>query len=594
MKKIDFGGTAGQTRRSGINSGVDTEAMIKAEMEKREKPINLDRDKVVFNNEKIQALTQLKTLVSEFQDSLASLKGAQNFLDTPSALQAKLVNLSSTTAEDPNKFIVISAASDATLGAFDLQINQVAQNKIMTTVGFSSSTFSATNIVGNPVNTNLFSPGTFQINGQNITVQQDDSLSTIMGNINAISSATKVTAQIISPSSGSYKLLIQSGVTGLANDIVITDASNVLNNIITGGAILQPAQDAIFTYNNIAVQRPTNIISDFIDGVTFNLLKPTKTTIYTPSPTQQYFQINALITNDIETAANAIQNFVDSYNSLNKFIAQQQAVDGDGKYYPNAKIRNDYYISNLATNISLIASQVAYLSEVTGNFGITSIDEVPPNPYTGEPQYNNLLALSRAALENALRNNFDAVCSHFEYRLIGAPSAIELYKHGDGILNGALSINIDVTKSASQIVTATFNGASVNMQFIPTDQNDLTKGGLIVGIPGSFMNDYEFGYSGLGSDNISVTIQCGVADRLYSLVNNATASHSGNSPLQTSIDSLIKENHDKNNSIKRQERELESHKDQLVKKYAKMEAQVAKANATIAMIEAQQKAMNKS
>lgn len=597
MAKVDLGGMTSNdpSKRKGVVSGIDTEVMIQAAVDKRKAPIKIEQDSVIFNNEKIAALSQLNNLLESFQSTLTTVKGLRFTEDGTDALKAKLVTLSAPVSEDPTKFVSISATPDANLGSFNLQVTQIAQNKILRSAGFASNTASATNPATDHSNLTLFTPGTFQINGVNVTIAQGDTLAMIASNINNLSGLTKVSAQVINPTTGVYNLLLQSTLPGLANNIVFTDPTNVLNNVISSGTTLQAAQDAVFLYNGVTVQRSTNSVSDFINGVVFNLYSPTQVTVYNPLPTQQAFTMNASIIQDIPSAVTGIKNFVDSYNTLIKFATQQQGRDEYGNYFPTAKIQHDDYISNLITNITILAAQVAYVSDSSSGFGITLANETPANPATGEPPYKNLMILDTADLTNALSSNFENVRSKFEFDLIGNTNNFIVYSRGNQITSGSVAFDIDIGRPSGDMVRATYNGNTVNMTFTPNNPLDLTKGGSLKGVNGTFMDGYEFVYAGTGVETFSVTINQGIGDKLYNVVSLAVDidTSSGTSIFQDAINSLIKENYNRNRAIAEKLSAIEAYRESLVQKYSRMEASIAKSNAMLTFLEAQLKAMER-
>ncbi len=599
MAKVDFGGMVGSntTKRSGIISGVDTQAMIEEAIEKRKAPIKIEQDTIAFNKEKIAAFSQLTDLFTSFKNSLLSIKGlgfAESGID---AFKAKQVMLNSPSSEDPNKFITITASPKANLGNFTVQVSQIAQNKIIQSVNFATNSTSATNPISDHSNHNLFTPGTFQINGVNITINQGDTLAMIAANINNSTNLSHVAAQVSSPTTGVYNLMLQSTLPGVIGNIIFSDTDNVLNNVLSGSTVLQAEQDAIFLYNGISVQRSTNTIADFIDGVVFKLHTPTQVSVYNANNvTSQPFSMNAAIVRDTSLAATEITKFVDSYNQLIKFTTQQQGRDEYGKYYPTAKIQHDDYIANLVNNIIILTSQIAYPDGLSGGFGITLIKETPANPETGEPPYKNLIALNKTTLMNALNNNFEAVQSQFEFNLTGTTNNLKIYSHGDKINHGSFVFDIDVRRASSDIVRVTHNGNTINMNFTPINPSDLAKGGTLKGLPGSFMDGYEFAYTGAESQIFNINISQGIADRLFNAVSRASKadSLSGNSVFQSTINSLVQQNYDKSRVINEKLNAIESYRETLVKKYSRMEASIVKANMTLTLLEAQLKAMGNS
>lgn len=81
---------------------------------------------------------------------------------------------------------------------------------------------------------------------------------------------------------------------------------------------LQEAKDAVFTLNGIRQTRPTNSVSDAIEGVTLDLLEAD------PSRTLRFS-----VEEDDSAIVSSVKEFVDAYNALVKKIRDQQTFDAE-------------------------------------------------------------------------------------------------------------------------------------------------------------------------------------------------------------------------------------------------------------------------
>lgn len=82
---------------------------------------------------------------------------------------------------------------------------------------------------------------------------------------------------------------------------------------------IQRAQDAIFSYNGIRMQRPTNTIDDIATGISIELLSTTE-------PGRPAI-IN--VTNDSESIIESVTKFVESYNQLSMKVDELTRYDED-------------------------------------------------------------------------------------------------------------------------------------------------------------------------------------------------------------------------------------------------------------------------
>lgn len=164
----------------------------------------------------------------------------------------------------------------------------------------------------------------FQVGAENfsVAIAATDTLETVRDKINNTSNNNNITASILNTTAldGSpvYRLLISSDKTGAANNVVISgDTGNVfdLTNVVSA------AQDADFTFDGFHVLRATNNVSDVLEGLSFTLL--------TPPPTAQTITSTLTISevgqNRNETVANALKEFIATYNQIITMIDKTQA-----------------------------------------------------------------------------------------------------------------------------------------------------------------------------------------------------------------------------------------------------------------------------
>jgi flagellar hook-associated protein 2 len=588
MAKVDFGGmlSNGGSRFNGLVSGVDVDSLINAAVEKKKTPVELAQKEVDFNLERIAAFGVLNNKLSRFQTALTNVKGLRFLESGTNTLDARVADLSSSSTSTPSNYLSVSVDSGASMGSFDISISQLAKNKIIQSSSFASSTTSATNAAASHSNTALFTAGTFQINGVSITIAQDASLVQIANTINLSSSQTNVQAQIINPASGDYRLVLKSTLTGSANGITFTDTDNVLNSLYSGGStVLQASQDAVFKYNNnVTVTKSSNTVNDFIDGVTFDLKAVTNN--------GSSFNITVDVDHDIDTAVAGIKEFVDSYNDLMKFAAEQQGRDKNGNYYDTAKIQQHEYLSNIISDVSALAGKLAYVEDSANNFGIDFEYVATTN---ADPSKNkNLLSLNEDQLRASLKSDFNTIKKQFDFEMTTNSDKLLVYGRGSKLDSASFSIDIDTSRSASDRVRVTYGGSTINMTFEANNAADLTQGATIKGVAGTVFEGYEFIYSGTGVDTISCNMTQGAADKIFNVVNAATKinTSTGTSIFQQDVISIAQDNAGMLKDIERKLTEIEAYKEELIEKYSRMEAELAKSNAILTMMDVQLKVMS--
>lgn len=584
-------------RNGGLNPdrSLNIEALVNMKLERLLEPVRQNEERVVVQNEKIVALGQLQSIVNTLQTCLDTIRGYAFGESSTDSLNGRKVSITSSAVSDASSFFNVSldqSIAELSSNSFTIEVQKLAKNQIMQSVGFASISASATNLAGDHTNTALLTPGTFYLNGQSVTVSDGDSIQTFARKLNSISAATNVTAQIVNPSLNNYVMILESSVMGAGSAITFTDVDNVLNGVFSSpNAVLQSAQDAVMIYNNsITVTKPTNTITDFIPGVTFELFAET---FYGNPPAQ--FKANVALEYDIEAAVTGVKNFVSNYNSIVKYITQQQAKDESGMYLESAKIRNDTYISNILADLKSIAGNIAYVNSSAYRIGVDYLDEVPANPSTQEPEYNGLLSIDETALRSALSSNFTTTVNLFRFNISGDTTNLMVYKRGQNITNQSIVIDVDITRPSTDIVRVTSGTSTTNMTFTPANPSDLTQGGTIRGISGSLMDGYVFGYTGLGVETKSINISQGVADKMYERlreVSSQTAS-TGQTVIMNEVSGLTSQVMDTRSQISEKIGRIEEYRQSLIERYSKLEAKRSKAEMMTMFIKEQTEFLTK-
>jgi flagellar hook-associated protein 2 len=564
-----------RVRISGLASGMDTQKVIDSIAEAQFKPVKKMEDKVTLNNEKVAAITKLKTFFQELKTASGGLNSFNG-----GALSSKKVILSSNNTANPVNYLDVSATKDVAAQILSIKVDAVAKAKIQKTATFSDATSSATEISG--IHTaGRFTAGTFQIGTTNITLTAGDSLSTIASKINAVSTTTKVSASIIQPTVGQYIIQLKSNETGISNAYTITDSDSVLNSMLTN---VQAAADATIKINdNITITRPTNTITDFITGLTVK--------VYNPSADNIAVDIDY----DKQGATDAIVNFVEKYNNLITYVNEQQERDSEGNYLDTAKIQRNNFVSGARSKIraqfdTIVSNNGNYNQLSTVGIKFLTLEEAG-----GDPAKMNLLNISTAdvaKLSDAIHNNFDSVRKLFEFQNTSTSANFIIRKSGNNLDSSTFSINVDVNRASNERAKITYGTTTINAIFDPFDATDLTKGGIITGPVGSAFEGFEFGYTGIGNNETTdIVVTQGIADR----IDNEMKLFFDNpiDPFKAELDSIAIEVTSITSDIEAKKIRIEEDKNKLIEKFAKMEAAIKQANSIQQMLDAQQRAMDR-
>ena len=295
----------GPLRLSGLSSGIDTDAVVKALLTTEQARVDKQKQTTTKLEWKANALREINTLMKNFRSEyLSVLSPASNMLS------ASAYNIYTATLLTPTSAVSISAGSSAVAGK--VTINSITQLA-------TSAKVSSTDIfTGESINTSarledlelkndlLFDENgniSFSINGKDFTFSRDTTLSEMMNTINSSEAGVKMTY-----SSLTKGFTITTKTTGSSSRVEIQNLSgNAFDeeNAAFGiAATPEPVygQDAILTIEGRQVVRSSNTFT--IDGITYTLNDESST------------PISFNVQRDVESTVNKITAFIDAYNSL--------------------------------------------------------------------------------------------------------------------------------------------------------------------------------------------------------------------------------------------------------------------------------------
>ena len=287
----------------GLNSGIDTANIIEGLLEIQQAQLDrteLRRQDILGQQAAFQSF---EAQLIAFRSTTSSLASTRN-----SVFESNTVVVSNPDA------LIVSAGTDATPGNFELTIDSFARANQVASQGFASDTTE-------------ISQGTFTLQQGDrpaVEITIDDSNNTIQGLADAINLAgSDVQATLIDDGSSgdSFRLLLTSSDTGENNAITLTNSlapasGDAVRPTFDLANPVQAAQNAAVRLGSgpgaITIESSTNQLDNVISGVSLDILQAD------PNET-----ITLQIQPDTESAVEAVQSFVDSYNSLTNFINDQ-------------------------------------------------------------------------------------------------------------------------------------------------------------------------------------------------------------------------------------------------------------------------------
>lgn len=293
---------------SGLASGIDSSSLIQAILDQS----RASRIKPLENQ--VKDLTDTNTAFGDLSGLLDKLKTAANkFRSISGGVIAK--NATST----DETVATASAANSATNGSFTLTVSTLAKRATHTFNDrfASSSTAVAPTLVDTNNNYLTYTIGT-GANAETVQVEVTSSstLDSIVTEFNSKSS--KAVASVVNvgtSSSPSYAMLVSSNSEGTEKgQISVATGTDITAAGTFTAATLDQATNAQFTVSGVSgtITRSTNAVSDVFNGLTLNLSKVGSTTITVGA--------------DSDATASTMQEFVDAYNELIGFVAENDLI----------------------------------------------------------------------------------------------------------------------------------------------------------------------------------------------------------------------------------------------------------------------------
>lgn len=278
--------------------------------------------------------TKFATQKNEYQTQQTAWKDVNSRLDSfykkldalksKDTFNAKSVNVSS------KDFVSVTADSSASTGSYKIQVSQLASAARLTGGKIPvESLKDELGISGNLILNNGESEEPFEFN-----VTSEMSLKDVKDMINEQSEKSNIKANIVD-----NRLILERTDTG---NKALTIEGSAISDLKLNENTVVDGKSAIFTVDGIEIQRDTNTISDVLEGVTFNLQN-----VHVDGKAD-----TLRITDNTGTAADALNEVIDQYNSLNSFIDTQLSVgDPSAENNKTGALVGDSSLMRLQTNL---------------------------------------------------------------------------------------------------------------------------------------------------------------------------------------------------------------------------------------------------
>lgn len=354
--------TVGTISSPGIGSGLNVKDLVSNLMATEQGPMNTILKQEATDQAKLSAFGTLKGALGTLQTAASTL----NMSSTFASVAANVADSSYFTA---------TTSGTAVAGDYNIQVKALAASQKLMSSGFSDPTA----VVGDGTLTidigkydSATPPGFTAKSGSTpvtITIGPDNH--TLAGIRDAINGANAgISASIVNDGTTS-RLSITTKDSGTANQVRIgvatsgssgTGLSALAYNGGAGTGLTQnvAAADAHLVVDGLDIYKPSNTVTDAVQGITLNLLKTT------PDATPDKLSL----TPDTDKIRTAIDSFVSAYNAVHAQISQLTAYDSSTG--TASLLTGDSTTTGIDAKLrSMVTSTVA-----TGIPGLTSLTDI--------------------------------------------------------------------------------------------------------------------------------------------------------------------------------------------------------------------------
>ena len=309
------------------------EELIKQYMAVESKPMdNLKKTK--------ETLSTRSAMFQDLNSSLLSLKNASCALiptDTVSLYDTK------TAVSSDTGVLTAQAEPLAQEAAYSIFVERLASCDVVVSGRFSSSLAEISENAGSGDKSFTITVGDTSWD-VSVSVSEGDDNSTVLANlaaaINRSEAGQHVSASVVCEEVGTSRLVIKSKSSGSEGAVYFSESGDLQNILASCGIsseirssgesggylIARDSLDAKFNLNGLDFLRPSNVVTDAIEGVTLTLMKSQQLGVE---------PINLEIKPDTKSIKAKIKAFVTSFNATVKFLENKTMVDA------HAGIRGD-------------------------------------------------------------------------------------------------------------------------------------------------------------------------------------------------------------------------------------------------------------
>lgn len=418
---------------SGLASGIDTNALIDAtSAATRQARVTPKEKKVTELEETNSAFDQLETKLNTVRTSLqefTTLAGGGVSKQASSSRESVLTATASNAATNGSYSVSVAQLAKNFTGSFDTTFSSITSPVLSTinpadpavdrTVSFAIGTGSDLTTVNVEVTNGSYSISDFVTSFNNAT--------------------TKATASLVNvgtTASPSYKIVVTSNNEGLSKGQVNITVGASVTSLAT--STVSQATNAQLSITGIGtITRPTNTVNDVISGLTLSLSSIGDSTVK--------------VSEDAATTTTKIQAFIDAYNEVVRYIAENNQITRDESskdiqnvFGPLASTRtDDNALTALRSAIASTAATGGSAVRIFSDMGITT-------------ERDGTLKFDTTKLQTAVASEPSSVSSvlqRFADTVAATGGTIDIYTRFNGLFDISTNSNKTLITNLNQQIS---------------------------------------------------------------------------------------------------------------------------------------------
>jgi len=516
----------------GINSNLDTQDIINKMVSLEARSMDLVEAKKQIEQQKLASFQELKNRLQTFKGVVTTLNTQSRFIVNKSVF-------SNNSFSDSNKVVDITTTSSASSGTYSLIVNNLATESKLITSGHAGTTAAVasgtvTIVIGSSAS------ATVTINSTNNT------LDGVRLAVNNLGLDVKASFLNDGDATNPYRLLISGTQTGSSGTVTMSHATTPTPFSVNVRSAIsfettQTARDASLLLDGVSITKSSNTVTDVISGAALKLQSAGSGTIS--------------LSTDTEAITTKVSDFVEEYNDISLFLAEQLALDSEteetGVLFGNFAVQNLQQIlrSSISSKVTGISGDYTYLSQI----GITT-------------QSDGTIILDTDDFSDALVGDIENVSQLFSSNGSVTNSSVAYVGFTSDTEPGYYDIQVsNGVPQLSNSGASTFVNASGSGNFWAGSSGDST--GLNFRI--SSLTDGSYG---------QISLSIGVAEILNRELENLVDS-SLNGPLVTELDTIKETVDDYNETLLEQAERLLEFEESLKARFTNLEIVLGRLNA---------------